>query len=282
MPSVDTRPEISLKEVQALELEMLKALDTYCRKHRITYCLCGGTLLGAVRHKGFIPWDDDVDLFMPREDYERFHALTLQEPVAPHLRTLYPGDAHYPYAIMKLVDDRTVVYERNITDDRQRAGISLDVFPLDKMYSSRWRNLPVLALAKLRIQLAKVNAKMVRLDRDRRKRAIRTLIMALLKPFSLRPYEKQLTRIDRSARKVRGKGKHMLGNLVWPNRWHDLFPEEAFSSYPEMEFEGEKFPVPVGYEIYLTNLYGDYRQIPKEEDRVAHSFRAYWKKPLDC
>ena len=127
---------MTLAEIQAREYELLKQFDAYCKRHGLTYCLCGGTLLGAVRHKGFIPWDDDIDLMMPRADYERLRDLARGEPVSDCLRVRYPGDAGYPYGFMKAVDARTVVYERNITRDEQRAGLALDIFPLDRMYVS--------------------------------------------------------------------------------------------------------------------------------------------------
>ena len=123
------KKELTLAEIQAREYELLTYFDAYCKRHGLTYCLCGGTLLGAVRHKGFIPWDDDIDLMMPRKDYERLRGLSRTEPVCGYLRVRYPGDDAYPYGFMKIVDTRTIVYERNITRDAQRTGLALDIFP---------------------------------------------------------------------------------------------------------------------------------------------------------
>ena len=136
----NAKKEMSLAEIQAREYALLERFDAYCKRYGLTYCLCGGTLLGAVRHKGFIPWDDDIDLMMPRDDYERLRDLARKEPVCDFLTVRYPGDEAYPYGFAKVVDTKTVVYERNITEDRQRAGLALDIFPLDKMYTAAWKN----------------------------------------------------------------------------------------------------------------------------------------------
>ena len=277
---METTPkrELTLTEIQAREYELLKQFDAYCKRHGLTYCLCGGTLLGAVRHKGFIPWDDDIDLMMPREDYERLRDLSRRETVSDCLRVRYPGDAGYPYGFMKAVDTRTVVYERNITRDEQRTGLALDIFPLDRMYVSPWKNRLLLTRVKFWIQVGKVGAGMVRAEKDSLKKRLRNLVMLLLRPIAACvSYEKAMARVDRIASGRRTLAPYILGNLGWPNQWKDMFPKEVFDSYVDLDFGADKFPCPVGYDAYLTQLYGDYMRIPKEGERAAHSFRAYWR-----
>ena len=277
---METTPkrELTLTEIQAREYELLKQFDAYCKRHGLTYCLCGGTLLGAVRHKGFIPWDDDIDLMMPREDYERLRDLSRGETVSDCLRVRYPGDAGYPYGFMKAVDTRTVVYERNITRDEQRTGLALDIFPLDRMYVSPWKNRLLLTRVKFWIQVGKVGAGMVRAEKDSLKKRLRNLVMLLLRPIAACvSYEKAMARVDRIASGRRTLAPYILGNLGWPNQWKDMFPKEVFDSYVDLDFGADKFPCPTGYDAYLTQLYGDYMRIPKEGERAAHSFRAYWR-----
>lgn len=277
---METTPkrELTLTEIQAREYELLKQFDAYCKRHGLTYCLCGGTLLGAVRHKGFIPWDDDVDLMMPRKDYERLRDLSRGEAVSDCLRVCYPGDAGYPYGFMKAVDTRTVVYERNITRDEQRTGLALDIFPLDRMYVSPWKNRLLLARVKFWIQVGKVGAGMVRAEKDSLKKRLRNLVMLLLRPVAACvPYEKAMARVDRIAAGRRTLAPYILGNLGWPNQWKDMFPKEVFDIYVDLDFVADKFPCPAGYDAYLKQLYGDYMRIPKEGERAAHSFRAYWR-----
>lgn len=273
--------ELSLDEIQKIEFDLLVLLRDYCQKHGLTYCLCGGTLLGAVRHKGFIPWDDDIDLFMPRKDYDRFIALARQSPVGEFVEVLKAGDENYPYPLIKVVNTQTVAYERNLTDPKQAHGVGIDIFPLDKMYPARRRNFPLLARIKFLIQLSKTNAKMVRAERDSVKKKLRTLVMALLRPVArFTPYCKINRKIDRIAKSKHRLKRYMLGNLAWPNRWKDMFDASVFEKYVELPFCGEMFPAPHKYHEYLTTLYGDYMVVPKPGDRVAHSFRAYWKEDI--
>ena len=270
--------ELSLAEIQAREYELLKQFDAYCKRHGLTYCLCGGSLLGAVRHKGFIPWDDDIDLMMPRADYERLRDLARKEPVSDCLFVRYPGDKGYPYGFMKFVDARTVVYERNITRDEQRAGLVLDIFPLDRMYTARWKNRLLLARIKFWIQVGKVGAGMIRTERNSLKKRLRNLVMLLLRPVAACvPYEKAMAKVDRIAAGRQTLTPYILGNLGWPNQWKDMFPKEVFERYVDLDFCEGKFPCPAGYDAYLTQLYGNYMRIPKEGERAAHSFHAYWR-----
>ena len=272
------KTEFTLEQIQQREFALLEAFDAYCKRHGLTYCLCGGSLLGAVRHKGFIPWDDDIDLMMPRDDYERLRDLARKEPVADFLVHRYPGDAHYPYGFAKIVDTKTVIYERNITDDGQRDGLALDIFPLDRMYTAAWKNRLLLTRIKFWIQVGKVGAGMIRPERDSLKKRLRNLVMVLLRPIAAcTRYEKVMAKVDRIAAGRRNLTPYIVGNLGWPNQWKDMFPKEVFDSYVDLDFETGRFPCPVGYDAYLTQLYGNYMRIPKEGERVAHSFRAYWR-----
>ena len=272
------KKELTLAEIQAREYELLTYFDAYCKRHGLTYCLCGGTLLGAVRHKGFIPWDDDIDLMMPRKDYERLRGLSRTEPVCGYLRVRYPGDDAYPYGFMKIVDTRTIVYERNITRDAQRTGLALDIFPLDRMYTAAWKNRLLLARIKFWIQVGKVGAGMVRTERDSWKKRLRGLVMLLLRPLAAcMRYETVMAKVDRIAAGRPSLTPYIVGNLGWPNRWKDMYPAQVFASYVDLDFGAGKFPCPVGYDAYLTQLYGNYMRIPKEGERAAHSFRAYWR-----
>ena len=91
------------------------------------------------------------------------------------------------------------------------------------------------------------------------------------------PYEKAMAKVDRIAAGRQTLTPYILGNLGWPNQWKDMFPKEVFERYVDLDFCEGKFPCPAGYDAYLTQLYGNYMRIPKEGERAAHSFRAYWR-----
>ena len=102
--------------------------------------------------------------------------------------------------------------------------------------------------------------------------------MLLLRPVAAcTTYEKAMAKVDRIAASRRGRAHRIVGNLGWPNRWRDMYPAETFASYVDLDFVTGKFPCPVGYDTYLTQLYGEYMRVPKEGERAAHSFRAYWR-----
>ena len=102
--------------------------------------------------------------------------------------------------------------------------------------------------------------------------------MLLLRPVAACvPYEKAMAKVDRIAAGRQTLTPYILGNLGWPNQWKDMFPKEVFERYVDLDFCEGKFPCPAGYDAYLTQLYGNYMRVPKEGERVAHSFRAYWR-----
>lgn len=168
--------------------------------------------------------------------------------------------------------------ERNITRDSQRTGLALDIFPLDRMYTGKWRNRLLLAHVKFWIQVAKVGAGMIRPEKDSLKKRVRNLVMLLLRPVAaFVPYERALARVDRIAAARPRLSPYILGNLGWPNQWKDMFPREVFDAYVDLDFESAKLPCPAGYDTYLKQLYGNYMRVPAKAERAAHSFRAYWR-----
>ena len=119
-----------LREIQLKELALLKEVKRICKKYRLRYFLCGGTLLGAVRHQGFIPWDDDIDIMMPREDYEQFIRMASEE-----WQDYYYTNSARPDCITHVVDKKTTIIRTNCMKER-RENLCIDIFPLDGMPKS--------------------------------------------------------------------------------------------------------------------------------------------------
>ena len=119
---------ISLKEMQEIELQLLLEFDKVCKKHSLRYYMDGGTLLGAMCYQGFIPWDDDIDLKMPRPDYERL--MELQQEFPDMITLDIPRQNHSEYTMIKLIDNRTILIEKGNQVNKE-TGVYIDIFPMD-------------------------------------------------------------------------------------------------------------------------------------------------------
>ena len=126
--------ETVLRQAQLVMLRMLKIIDYICRKHDISYWMCSGTLLGAVRHKGFIPWDDDLDICMIREDYERFVEIAVNEFPKDMMLQTRETDPHYHYLPLpcKVRDKKSFILSPGYEDEECEKGLFIDIFPMDR------------------------------------------------------------------------------------------------------------------------------------------------------
>ena len=271
-----SRP-MTMEETKQVELSILSRFDEFCKKHSLTYFLAYGTLIGAVRHKGFIPWDDDIDIQMPREDYNRL--IELSGELGTSLRLIAPRDADAEHTFVKIVDERTVKIEggHKYRSDADFRGIDIDVFPLDgqptdeaeykkwykklrKTYRKIWmRELESTADLKLSFKIAIALFKLVRVFIPKRK--------------------KLLDRAEALHAEYPYKSAEYVGCVEsYFNGIGNRNPKSAYSECVLLDFEGEKFPAPVGYHDILTNMYGDYMKLPPKEAQVTHhTNKNYWR-----
>lgn len=263
--------ELSLQELKEIELEILKAFHSFCVENNIRYFLSNGTLLGAIRYKKFIPWDDDVDVLVPREDYNRL--LSLFQDNERYRLFAFEKNSEYRFPYAKLCDMMTKKIEYSY-DNGIELGVDMDIFPLDA-----WDN----NLEKAKQEVKYIGNNMFYLS-----------LTKLKKPDSLHPVKRFVKGIVMKFCKIRGskyyiqkiiqasvnhgnKRSAYLGNKAWcVYGERDIIPAEVFADTVEVEFEGLKFPAPVDYDRYLTCLYGDYLpEPPKEKQKTHHSFKAY-------
>lgn len=268
-----------LKELQRIELEILKEIDKICRCHHIRYYLAGGTLLGAVRHQGFIPWDDDIDIAMPREDYEQFIKIMSYKKHPTYKLLDIECTKGYPYTFAKVVDTRTRLVEE-IGKDIQDMGIFIDIFPIDGMGMQKEKAMQrLMKIIRLRSRIWEAALKKDEIknkESNLKNQVVKAVANRLIKIIGIKrcyhymmKYVKQETFQDSKwiASAVGGAGIE-----------RELIERKYFDNVIEMEFEGKKFYAPEGYKKYLTNLYGDYMKMPSEECRVAsHRGRIWWK-----
>lgn len=268
--------EIKDKELKELQLDILQCVHDFCQQRCIAYFLSYGTLLGAVRHKGYIPWDDDIDIEMTRPNYERF--IREFEDAYPHLSLCCPEKdwGYYaPYA--NVIDNRTILEEGGISHLGRTIGVKIDVFPLDGYSEDETVDRQDYR------RLVKLNA-ILRLKRTTWNEDVKTasglrkgVVLAKWLVAQLIPYNWTMKRLIQFAKRHDYNSAPYAGCQTFS--WSfDRVKREVFDSYCPIEFEGRTFQAIADYDTYLTAKYGDYMQLPPEEKRVLqHQFKAYWK-----
>lgn len=263
--------ELTLQELKETEFEILKVFDAFCKENNITYYLSHGTLLGAIRYKKFIPWDDDVDLLIPREDYNRM--IKLFQDTERYRLFAPEKDPKYRYPIAKLCDMTTRKVEFDCNNGVE-LGVDIDLFPLDswdddfeqakKEAEYIHKNMYYLSLTKM---------KKPKTDNPVKKFGM-SVIMAGYKMLGSRYFIKKIIKASNNENQ---KGSRYLGCKAWcVYGAKGIIPAEVFAETAEIEFEGEMFPAPKDYDTYLTCLYGDYLpEPPKEKQKTHHTFKAY-------
>lgn len=262
--------ELTPREVQLGELSVLKKLAQICEELNLRYFLFYGTLLGAVRHQGFIPWDDDIDIAMPREDYE-----TLVQYLIDHEQQLYPykvmsyrSNSDYIYPICRFCDTRYYIDYRGTTE--YGLGLFVDIYPFDgygntqkekaKLYRKSW------ILNRLVFQAGMKSFE--KSETASWRTPFKYLIYGTAKLIGCR---KLLPMLDNWARQRSFREDAWVDCVVWmPTRGG--FPRELFDETAYIRFEDQDFAVPAAYDRLLTLRYGDYMKLPPEKDRIAHHY----------
>lgn len=264
--------ELSLDELKAIEFEILVFFDGFCKEHNIRYFLGFGTLLGAIKYKKFIPWDDDVDVLVPREDYDRL--LKLFEDNERYRLYAFERNRKYRYPFAKLCDMNTRLIETCYPHNGVELGVNMDIFPLDN-----WDDDFQMARKELlRISRNNLCLGYMKVDRPQTNNPVKYAVWSIIIAYCrLRGSAHYIRKVIKECTKHDQKGSRYAGAKAWPN-WGErcINPAEVFADTVEVEFEGRKFPAPIGYDTYLTNLYGDYIPDPPLEKQITHhSFFAY-------
>ena len=270
MPTPDQR--LTLAEVRRVQLGVLVELDRLCRAAGLAYYLAYGTLLGAVRHGGFIPWDDDIDVMMPRADYERL--LDVFAAAAPSHLTLGCShtQAQWPLPYAKVSDDRTRLWEP--FEVPVELGVNIDVFPLDAVPTG-WMLRRAQSL-ELRLLGWALELRYIAADRGRAWH--HPVAITVAKPLlRLVPMERLVRAVERAMRRTRRHRTERLGVRVGPE-W--AVPRSSIVPPSEVDFEGLRCLAPADPDAVLTAVYGDWRRPPPPGERVSHhAFTAAWRGP---
>lgn len=263
--------ELAIEEIKKIQLELLDEVDLFCKNNNISYYLYYGSLIGAIRHQGYIPWDDDIDILMPRPDYDKFCELYKRNSNNKYrLFTVDSKDYIYPFA--KISDTTTAVVEKWMLTNV--LGVNIDIFPLDGVPENLNR-----FKCKARIVLAYHYIQQLT---SREQKARKTFVMTVLSyllyyPLKFFGQKYWLRRIDKIIRAIDYNSSNYVGNFsIDTYIKKERFKKEWFSGSINMLFEGKKYPVPIGYDSVLKALYGRYMELPPKEKRVnKHENKAY-------
>lgn len=260
--------EISLKQIQEVEYEILVEFDRICKKHNIPYQLFAGTLLGAVRHHDFIPWDDDIDVCMLRKDYERFIEICPKELNDSFFLQTNSTDPKSVVQFAKIRKNGTVFENDADFLSGSNTGIWIDIFPLDKTkrgtFSEKIQYFEVTVLYAMITSTVKSR---IKICRKKWKKVFRTVFYYITKLIPKKALEKRLYNV---MTRYENKDVKYIGNYANGTGWSynaHVRMIEGFYDMIEMDFHGSLFPVPRNYDQVLSNSYGDYMKFPPKEKR---------------
>lgn len=255
-----------LNTLQAKLLDMLKWFDEYCTQNGIRYYLGGGTMLGAVRHNGFIPWDDDIDLILPREDYEKLLSLFTEQKGNYILEAPSSPAKDFLYSYAKLYDASTTLVEN--TRYKCRRGIYIDIFPLDGVGDTP---------EECEKHFSKVDkANMFLMTRTCAVRKGRSfyknfaIILSRLIPNFIVNNKKLAKKVDRLASSKSFEDSAYVANFMGAYRHKEIFDKSFLGEPTRYQFEDIYVNGVEHYDEYLTHIYGDWRKLPPVEKQVSH------------
>ena len=246
---------LTIEEIQKEELNILKYIKEICENYNLKYFLCGGTLLGAIRHHGFIPWDDDIDISMPYPDYIKFLQIVLKEN---KYSVLYGKECdNFQWGYSKICHKK-ILGQQICFPIPPKRGLFVDIFPIYSIPDDE----------KLSFEILSENRKITPILRD-----IETWLFDKNNLISQK--NKLITMWDSIGYY---KTKKVLRTSVGASGYfnEEVVSYKAYESNIMIEFCGMLFPVPVGYDEILENLYGDYMVLPPEEKRVSHHYDIYY------
>lgn len=255
-----------LEKAHRIQLEIASETRRICEKHGIKYSLIAGTLLGAIRHKGFIPWDDDLDIGMLRPEYERFLKVAETELSGEYFLQTWDTDDEFGMPFAKIRKNGTVYIEKNSSKTNQHKGIYIDIFPFDvcpenklsvMMHKTKTFIYKKALISKLGYEVWDDNRSL--------KHIVYMLIKLLSWPFSLGFIKKVFKREMCKYQNIDSGLVVAIGGSYGYDR--ETIRREWLDDLQLIEFENQKFLAPVGYDQYLTRLYGDYMVLPPEDKR---------------
>lgn len=253
------------KKVWQEELNMTEIVKEICDKYDINYSLNGGSLLGAVRHRGFIPWDDDIDIMMLRKDYEKFLSVAEKELKEPYFLQYYKTEKGYYYGHAQIRNSYTTAFIKNDKFNNFNHGIFIDIFPLDNIPDDL--NVRKIYLNKISKFKKILSIYTVRSSDNYLKKLIKEVVFGIY--WKIKNIDKELEKFEIECEKYNnvktkecGAISFIQDGVKYDNSW--------FEDYIETDFEYLKLKIIKEYDSFLTRQYGDYMKIPKNKNGSLH------------
>ena len=264
---------IELEDQKIIQLKILQEVASFCNDNGIRYYLAYGTLLGAVRHKGYIPWDDDIDIMMPRPDYikfiKTFNGYSIKSRVDSHLL-----DSAYPWPFAKVIDTNTVM-EEHIKYAYKEMGVYIDIFPIDGVSADKGK----LSRQYQYIKLLKLLLSVKRGKKFRSRKPWQNFLLNFSSLLSFISYPKLIKRFDTTVSKYGFDESVNTAILVMAGYGkNEIIPKNFYDEIVNLNFEGFSFNAPGEYKQWLEHIYGDYMTPPPPEKRITHhAYIAYYR-----
>ena len=266
---------LSKEELKDSQMNILKFIDRVCKENDISYFVNYGTLLGAIRHKGFIPWDDDIDICLYREDYDRFINV-VKEMKDNRYQVLDYDSSDWYFQNFAVILDTDTVIEDHIKVEPHDTSVFVDVFPVERFDDVKVVDKARL-LATLRV-ISYIQLQYVQYGDSKLKDFCRKIMWYLLRLVNPRFFGKRIDKLINKYRNPSGKYEGLIG--CGKDGRKEVFPAGTYTELIEVPFEDMMVPIPKNYDEFLTQFYGDYMQIPSQEeiDYKSHGIKAYWKE----
>lgn len=261
-----------LREIQLICLNLLKVFDTFCNNNGLRYYVCGGGCIGAVRHHGFIPWDDDIDVMMPRSDYEKLKALWSSQIDESKYRFNDNSEETYLHTMWASISDEETTFIKERQKDLDIShGIKLEIIPLDGCPNGRWKRQTQIFWAL--IHQIYINQEPP-ISKGKLLKGVGKFLLSIHRSWLAR--YRAAVRAEKRMSRYSFEDCDKVTELT--TRFHYMqneYPKQAFVKAVRLDFEGFMMPVPAGYDTYLRMAFGNYMELPPEDERIPKHDAVY-------